>query len=77
MVEPITGNQPLFRDSTKNIFSEAEKHDDMIEPIRGNIPAHGRHGIESEAERVDNMIEPIKGNKAIRGRGFGTDNEMH
>ena len=42
MIEPINGNKPLFRDSTKNIFSEAEKHDDMIEPIKGNIPAHGR-----------------------------------
>ena len=35
MIETINENKPLFRDSTKNIFSEAEKHDDMIEPIRG------------------------------------------
>jgi hypothetical protein len=76
MIETINENKPLFRDSTKNIFSEAEKHDDMIEPIRGNIPAHGRSGIESEAERIDKMIEPLQGNKPIRGRGPLHDTEI-
>ncbi len=70
MIETINDNKPLFRDSTKKIFSEAERHDDMIEPLRGNIPAHGRAGIESEAERNDTMIEPLQGNKAYRGRGL-------
>jgi hypothetical protein len=48
----------------------------MIEPIIGNVSAHGRYGIESEAEKVDNMIEPLKGNRPIKGRSNLHDTEI-